>query len=656
MIWSRKFRIAVPSACYVKSSESLSASSLKTFGHLLPYGLRHWRGLAVVLATMLLSVGLDVLKPWPTKLLVDNVLGDQPVPGGLGNLLAMLPQSNGIHGLLIWVCISTVVIFLAGMLMSMATTVAAVAFGQRMTYDLGADLFLHLQRLSLIFHSRRSVGDTIARVTGDPYCVQVLITGVLLPLLQSVAALLTMFFVMYQLEPRMTLLALTVVPLMVLNIWVFGKRMRTRGRRRRDLEARMMSVVQVALNAIPAVQAFTREEQEHALFQRHAADTVAAYKEATLADMWFKFFVGLVTAVGTAGIMWFGAQSALDGRITVGTILVFLAYLASLYGPLSSITYTASTLQYAAANAERVVEILHTPLDVRDLPDAQDIRLRGHVRYENVEFGYDPGQPVLKGVSFEAKPGEVVAIVGPSGGGKTTLANLLVRFFDPWSGRVTIDGHDLRHLKVKSLRQQVAIVLQDPFIFPLSVADNIAYGRPDARREQIEVAAASAAAEPFIRKLPDQFESVVGERGATLSAGEKQRLSIARAFLKDAPILILDEPTSALDARTERQLLDVLDSLMKDRTTFIIAHRLSTIRNANRILVIDRGEIIEQGRHQDLLGQNGLYASLYRQQMEVVAAVSDRGPQLQTVAINGPTGNGQAEINNKLEKASSHGE
>ncbi len=603
-------------------------SSLKTFLHLLPYGWRHWRGLALVLLTMLVSVGLDVLKPWPIKLLVDNALGHQPLPGGLDSLLTALPGPPGVQGLLLWVCLGTVLIFLASIMLSMASTVAAVALGQRMTYDLGADLFLHLQRLSLIFHSRRSVGDTIARVTGDPYCVQVLITGVLLPFLQSVATLLTMFVVMYQLEPRMTFLSLTVVPIMVLNIWLFGKRMRIRGRRRRDLEGRMMSVVQVALSAIPAVQAFTREEHEHALFRSHAADTVAAYKEATLADMWFKFFVGLVTAVATASIMWIGAQSALDGRITAGTILVFLAYLASLYGPLNSITYTASTLQYAAANADRVMEILNTPVDVQDLPDARDIKLRGHVRYDKVVFGYEPGQPVLKGISFEARPGDVVAIVGPSGGGKTTLASLLVRFFDPWSGRITVDGLDLRHLRVRSLRQQVAIVLQDPFIFPLTVSANIAYGRPDAPREQVVAAAAAAAADSFILKLPQAFDAVVGERGATLSAGEKQRLSIARAFLKDAPILLLDEPTSALDARTERQLLDVLDSLMKDRTTFIIAHRLSTIRNADRIMVIDHGEIVEHGRHEELLARNGLYASLYRQQMDVAPAAPPCPPPL----------------------------
>jgi ATP-binding cassette subfamily B protein/subfamily B ATP-binding cassette protein MsbA len=584
---------------------------------LLRYVGPHRRGLAVVLVTMALAVGLEVLRPWPTKLLVDHVLGQQPVPDTLAEALAFLPGPSGARGLLLWVCVSTVLIFLAGTLMALVSTYASVRLGQRMTYDLGADLFLHLQRLSLLFHSRRPVGDSIARVTGDPACVQTLVTGVLVPLLQAAATLVTMFVIMWSLEPTMTLLALGVAPFLVLTIRLFGKPMKARSRERRDLEGRMMSVVHQALTAIPAVQAFTREEREHARFRSHADDTVAAYGRSILADMWFKLFVGLVTAVGTAAVMWVGGCCAIDRTITVGTILVFLAYLASLYGPVNTITYSASTLQYAAANADRVLEILDTPLDVRDLPDAREARLRGHVRYEGVTFGYEPGRPVLKGISFEARPGQVVAIVGPSGGGKTTLVNLLVRFFDPWSGRVLIDGQDIRQLRVRSLRQQVAIVLQEPFIFPLSVAENIAYGRPEARPEQVMAAAVAAAADDFILRLPGGLEAMVGERGATLSGGEKQRLSIARAFLKDAPILILDEPTAALDARTEGLLLDVLDSLMKERTTFIIAHRLSTIRNADRILVIDRGEVVEEGRHEELLARGGLYASLYRQQMDV---------------------------------------
>jgi ATP-binding cassette subfamily B protein len=293
--------------------------------------------------------------------------------------------------------------------------------------------------------------------------------------------------------------------------------------------------------------------------------------------------------------MWLGATHALDGRMSVGTVLVFIAYLAALYTPINAITYTASTLRLTAANAERVLEILDTPPDLHDAADAHEVQLQGHVRYEAVSFGYERGQTVLKDVSLEARPGQVVAIVGPTGAGKTTLVNLLVRFFDPSSGRVVIDGHDLRALRIRSLRRQVAMVLHEPFIFPLSIAN----------------------ADEFVQRLPGGFDAVVGERGATLSGGEKQRLSIARALLKDAPILILDEPTSALDARTEGLLLDALHRLMRGRTTFVIAHRLSTIRNADRILVLDRGAIVEEGTHVELMLLNGLYARFYRQQMDI---------------------------------------
>jgi ATP-binding cassette, subfamily B, bacterial len=590
--------------------------SFRRQARLLRYVKPHWRGLIVLIVTMLANIGLDLLRPWPIKLVVDNVLGDAGLPGALH----WLPGVEGRHGLLVWVVVATVLIFLLGTVTNMAYTYYSLRLGQRMTYSLAADLFAHLQRLSLLFHTRRPVGDLISRVTGDSWCVNTLVTDALVPAAQSLVTLAAMFIVMWKLQPTLTLLALGVLPFFVIVIRVLGRPIKDRNREQRDLEGSMMSVVEQTLTAVPAVQAFTREEVEVGRFKSYANRTVLAYVRATVAGLWFELFAGLVTTIGTAAVIYVGASLALEGKLTAGTIIVFLSYLSSLYEPLNDITHTTQTVQGAAAEADRVSEILETQPEIQDRPHARDVRVDGTITYENVTFGYyEPDRPVLHGVSLEARPGDVVAIVGPTGAGKTTLMNLLVRFFDPWSGRITIEGVDLRDVKLRSLRSQIALVLQDPFIFPLSVAENIAYGRPDASRRKVEAAARAANAHEFITGLPQGYDTVVGERGATLSGGEKQRLSIARAFLKDAPVLILDEPTSALDAHTESALLDALERLMGGRVSFIIAHRLSTIRNASRILVLDDGRIVESGTHAELLEAGGLYAALYRRQMDLAS-------------------------------------
>jgi ATP-binding cassette, subfamily B, bacterial len=573
------------------------------------YALRRWTGLVAVLATMIAKIGLDLLKPWPMKVLVDSGLGDQPLSPALAALAALLPGADAREGMIGWSAAATVILFLLAWALGVAASYANIGFGQRMVYDLATDLFSHLQRLSLRFHSRQSVGDSIRRVTTDCGCVSVIVKDALLPFVASLVTLVVMFIVMWRMEPRLTLVSVAVVPWLVLVLRRYMTPMLERSYEQQEAEGRIYDVIERTLSALPVVQAFGHEpacDRALARATDAAADRAVA---STVVGLKFKVLTGLGTACGTAAIVWLGAQSVLDGRLTVGGILVFLAYLTALYGPLEALMYAPSTTQGAAGSARRVLEVLETRNDVEDRPDARKVkRISGHLRIEHVTFGYDRGRPVLNDVSLEVRPDETVAIVGPTGVGKSTLISLLPRFYDPWRGRITVDGIDLRDIELKSLRSQVAVVLQEPFLFPMSIAENIAYGRPHVSRREIEAAAVAAKAHAFIARLPQGYDTVVGERGATLSGGERQRLSVARAILKDAPILILDEPTSAVDAETEASVLAALDRLLKGRAAIIIAHRMSTIAKASCIVALEGGRIVETGTHPELLRRGGVYA------------------------------------------------
>jgi ATP-binding cassette subfamily B protein/subfamily B ATP-binding cassette protein MsbA len=433
--------------------------------------------------------------------------------------------------------------------------------------------------------------------------------------LTSVLSLATMFTIMWQLDVALTLLSLTVVPLMIAVVRSYAGPTLRRSYAHEEVEGQLYDVVEQTLSSMPAVQAFGGEEHADRRFAASTRGILGTELSLVSLELHVQILVGLTTAAGTAAIFWIGARHVLEGRLTVGAILVFLSYLASLYGPLESLTHLSSTMQSAAGSARRVMEVLEAEREVTDRAGAMPLVMeRGLVRLENVTFGYDPGQPVLRDVCFEARPGQTVAIVGPTGAGKSTLVSLVPRFFDPWAGRVTVDGCDVRDVQLKSLRRQVALVLQEAFLFPLTIAENIAYGRPEASRAEIEAAAQAANAHAFIERLPAGYETLVGERGATLSGGERQRLAIARALLKDAPILILDEPTSALDAETEGLLLEALERLMRGRTTLLIAHRLSTIRGADWIVALQGGRLVEAGTHAELLARDGLYARFQRLQ------------------------------------------
>jgi ATP-binding cassette subfamily B protein/subfamily B ATP-binding cassette protein MsbA len=585
------------------------AAPLRLVRWVSQYALRRWRGLIAVLATMIAKIGVDLLKPWPLKILVDYGLGGQALTAPLAAVAALLPGSSTREGLITWSVAATVALFVISWALGVVTTYANIGFGQRMVYDLAADLFGHLQRLSLTFHHRQSVGDSIRRVTTDCGCVSVIVKDAVLPFAAAVITFGAMFFVMWRIDPALTLVAVAVAPWLVFVLRRYMQPMLDRSYAQQEAEGHIYEVMERTLSAVPVVQAFGQEAASDRAFADATNNAIETALASTDVGLRFKVLTGLGTAAGTAAIIWFGSQSVLAGRITVGDILVFLAYLAALYGPLEVLMYAPSTTQGAAGSARRVLEILATRRDVADRADARELsHVDGHIRVEQVTFGYEKDRPVLHDVSFDVLPGETVAIVGPTGAGKSTIASLVPRFHDPVSGSVSLDGVDLRDLALKSLRSHVSVVLQEPFLFPMSIADNIAYAKPGASRSEVEAAARAANAHDFISRLPRGYDTVLGDRGATLSGGERQRLSVARAILKDAPILILDEPTSAIDAITEASFFDALDKLIEGRTTIIIAHRMSTVARADRVLVLANGRIVESGPPAELLRAGGMYA------------------------------------------------
>jgi len=484
-----------------------------------------------------------------------------------------------------------------------------------MVNDFRSELYAHLQRLSLAFHSRRQVGDLLYRLTSDTFAIQTLTMNGFFPVITSVVLLVGMLGVMLRLDWVLTLIALAVVPLLFGAIVMLSRRITVLATDARIKESAVWAIAQRTIGAIRVIQAFTTEEEEHRRFVATSGASLAANLRLYTSQTVYTAFVNVVVAAGTAAVLWFGVTHVLAGKLTVGEVLVFTSYLASLYAPINSLMQTYGLVQGARVGAERVFEILETAPDLRDGPrPLVREEVRGAVTFEAVRFGYDPAQRVLEGVDFHVRAGEVVAIVGATGAGKTTLVSLVPRFYDPTAGRVLFDGIDVRDFQLKALRQQVAMVLQPPLVFPTTVRDNIAYGRPDATASAIEGAAHVAQLDDFLERLPEGLDTVVGEAGATLSAGEQLRITIARAVLRDAPILILDEPTSALDATTEARVMQGLEALMAGRTTFVIAHRLSTVRRADVILVLDAGRIVEQGTFTELVARGGHFARLHRTQ------------------------------------------
>lgn len=585
---------------------------------LVRYGLTQWRGLLLILLFILLAVAADVLKPWPLKLILDNVLKGEPLPAG-ARWLSSLPGSGSNAALLVSLTAATVLLFLANWLCRMAQQYLQAGVGAKMVYALSADLFLHLQRLSLCFHGGQRTGDLVKRVTTDTECVRQLVLNAGLPLVTSLSTLTGMILIMWQLSPALALIALLMTPLLGFCIWIFAGPMTRRSYAYYELQGAVTAQAEQVLTALPLVRAFGQETREHRQFAELWRQSDAAYLNLSASQLQFKMGTGTLSALGTALVLTVGAYQVLGGHISMGSLVVFLSYVASLYAPLESLAYLTTSLSAAAAGARRVFDVFERNIEVREDLHAKTVPFRkesGHIRFENVSFGYVKGSPVLHGINLEAHPGEMIALVGPTGSGKSTLISLIPRLFDPWEGRITLDGMDVRELKLASLRAQISIVLQEPYLLPLTVAENIAYGRPDATREQVMDAAVTANADEFIKRLPQGYDTIIGERGETLSGGQRQRLAIARALLKNAPVLILDEPTSALDLQSESLFLEGLYRLIEGRTAFIIAHRLSTVRRAAKILVLEHGAVVARGTHAELMHRPGVYRSFAALQVQ----------------------------------------
>ncbi len=578
----------------------------------LPYLKAHRGQVIWALAQVFLIAGFELLKPWPLQIVIDYVLGGKPAPvgGPLRELLSLPPAV-----LLLVACAGIIVVNLGAGALTLLHNYTTIRVGQNMVNDLRGDLYAHLQRLSLAYHSRQRVGDLMYRITADSFAVQTMIMNGVLPILSALILLAGMLIVLFPMDPLLTVLALTIVPVLFLLISGFNRKIVDVATEVRDLDSRVYSLVQWGMAAIKVVQAFTKEEEEHRRFMGASQDSLRATLRLYNWQTLYSGAVNVVIALGTAVVIYAGARSGMSGTLSLGQLIIFISYLAQLYNPINQITQSWGLIAGARVGAARVFEVLETEADLKSGPRQFPANgAQGAVVWRDVSFRYRPETPVLRDIDLAVGAGMKIAIVGPTGAGKSTLLGLLPRFFDPTSGSVTIDGVDIREYQIPSLRRQIGLVLQPPLIFPLSVADNIAYGRPGARHAAIENAARLARIHDLVAGLPQGYETQLGEAGVLLSEGEKQRITIARALLRDAPILILDEPTSALDVETEALVMEAIERLMEGRTTFIIAHRLSTVRRCDRIIVLRDGVIAEEGTLTDLLRRGGIFADYYRTQ------------------------------------------
>lgn len=572
---------------------------------------QHRKSLAIALVAVLGAGIANLLQPWPLKIVFDVVDGSKPLHGWLKHFVH---ADLGLHrsAAIEFAALTLIAIAAFGSLCSYIESYMTSSVGQWLTHDLRLMLYDHLQHLSLAFHNHKQTGDLIGRLTTDIDAVQTFVVSGLVGFITDCITLLGMAAVMLYLNWRFTVIALSVAPILFALTYSFTRRSKKASREVRKKQSEIVSLMQENLSAIGIIKTFTREEYEQHRLDQGSRTSVNMALRARSLKAKLSPLVDIVVAVGTALVLWLGGELVLTGGLSAGSLIVFIWYLGKMYKPMQDFAKLADTYSRAAVGYERIGEVLEAVPEVQDLPLARFApNFAGEITFERVSFSYIAAQPVLTDVSFNIEAGQTAALVGPTGAGKTTIAALIARLYDPRSGVVKIDGRNIREYQQKSMRKQIGFVLQDSILFHTTIWENIAYGKPGATRKEILRAAELADVDEFICKLPAGYETLVGERGVTLSGGQRQRIAIARAIIRDTPILILDEPSSGLDAASERMVFGALERLMKGKTTLVIAHRLATVQRADRIIVVNQGRIVESGKHEQLLKDGGLYATLY---------------------------------------------
>jgi subfamily B ATP-binding cassette protein MsbA len=579
----------------------------------------YWKLLAVAFVAMLVEGAAGILEPWPLKVIFDSVLGSKPAAW----LSRWLADPTDRIAILEAAVVAVIAIAIVGAAASYTHKYLATTVAKRVGFDLRHLLYHHVQRQSLSFYERRQTGDMVVRLTSDIEAAEDLIGNALLGIVLDLLTLIGMMAVMFYLDWRFSLIGLAVAPVLFVLVYRLTRRIKGAARDVKRKESELASVIQESIAAVRVVKAFAREDLEERRLDREGREAVEIGLRARSIKARLSPLVDIVVAVGTCLVLWYGVRLVLAGELTAGALLVFVLYLGKMYKPMRDLSKMTDTLSKAAVSVERIRELLAIESSVPELPGAvRAPRFEGRIEFANVSFRYTPQQPVLDGLSFVVEPGQRVALVGLTGSGKSTLIALVARMYDTASGVITIDGRDIRLFTLESLRSQIAFVLQDAILFRASVAQNIEYGRPGVTRAEIVAAAKKAHAHEFIARLPEGYDTVLGERGDTLSGGERQRIAIARAIVRDSPILLLDEPSAALDPESEELIFHGLSTLLAGRTSITIAHRLITVRHADVILVLHGGKIIERGTHEELLARPGLYERLHRKQIHGGASES----------------------------------